>query len=37
MERGVTRGYAQLVTAKLFKKENIKGLLINDILPNTQY
>ena len=33
----LVHGYAQLVTAKRFKKENMKGLLITDILPKTDY
>ena len=31
----LVHGYAQLVTAKRFKKENMKGLSITDILPRT--
>ena len=31
----LVHGYAQLVTAKRFKKENMKGLSITDILPKT--
>ena len=32
----LVHGYAQLVTAERFKKDNMKGLSILDILPTIQ-